>query len=150
MLCNFVLTLYKNSPFINTHLLIKILLCKNMVSERFCVFQKYSFIKKNVEQSKHKEFKKPYHKMCQLRKFVRYKHSISAADLGFNIKGCTTNGKAESINGTRGLGGVLSPRSQCIQSYLQPKTRLKWQRQLVHVFPNFYDYCSLKQWTGAF
>ena len=36
LLCNFVLTLYKNSPLINnTKLLIKILLCKNMLSERF-------------------------------------------------------------------------------------------------------------------
>ena len=51
---------------------------------------------------------------------------ISAADLRFNFKGCATSGKAASINGTRGLRGVLSPRSQCIQSYLQPKMRLKW------------------------
>ena len=36
----FVLTLYKNPPFINTKLFIKILSCKNMLSERFCIFQK--------------------------------------------------------------------------------------------------------------
>ena len=59
-----------------------------------------------------------------------FPHKNAAADLGFNFKGCATSGKAASINGTRGLGGVLSPRSQCIQSYLQPKTRSKWQRQL--------------------
>ena len=66
---------------------------------------------------------------------ISMKHSYllmlpAAADLGFNFKGCATSDKAASINGTRGLGGVVSPRSQCIQSYLQPKTRLKWQRQL--------------------
>ena len=54
----------------------------------------------------------------------------AAADLGFNFKECATSGEDASINGTRGLGGVLSSRSQCIQSHLQPKTRLKWQRQL--------------------
>ena len=37
-----------------------------------------------------------------------------AADLGFNFKGCTTSGQVASINGTRGLRGVLSSRSQCI------------------------------------
>ena len=56
--------------------------------------------------------------------------TIPAADLGFNFKRCAMSGKATNINGTLGLGGILSPRSQCIQSYLQPKTRLKWQRQL--------------------
>ena len=37
LLCNFVLTLYKNSPLINNTkaLFIKILLCKDMLSEKF-------------------------------------------------------------------------------------------------------------------
>ena len=52
---------------------------------------------------------------------IMYIYSIyimTAADLGFNFKRCATSGQAASINGTRGLGGVLGPRSQCIQSYL--------------------------------
>ena len=54
MICKFVLTLYKISPFINKKLLMKIL---QMLSEMFCVFQKKSFIKKSVEQSKIKSVK---------------------------------------------------------------------------------------------
>ena len=58
MLCTFALTLYKNSPLKNnTKLFIKILLCKNMLSGRFEVFQKNSFLKKIVEQSKNKSVK---------------------------------------------------------------------------------------------
>ena len=39
-----------------------------MLSEMFCVFQKNSFMKKSVEQSKHKECKKPF-----IMKKVSYK-----------------------------------------------------------------------------
>ena len=38
----------------------------------FSVFQKNSFIKKGVEQSKNKERKKRYHERSQLRKFSNY------------------------------------------------------------------------------
>ena len=58
MLCNLVLTLHKNSPFINTKLFIKILLYKSMLSERFWVFQKSLFLKESVERSKNKVGKK--------------------------------------------------------------------------------------------
>ena len=55
---------YKNSHLIiNTKLFIKILLCKNMLSERFWVFQKNSFIKEDVEQLKNKACEKHYHKI---------------------------------------------------------------------------------------
>ena len=56
------------------------------------------------------------------------------------ILGAAQRAKAMSINGTGGLveggvergGGIVSPISQCIQIYLQPKTSLKlqYQRQL--------------------
>ena len=69
--CNFVLTLYKNSPFINAKLF------KNMLLDRLRVFQKKnSFIKKSVEQTKNKESRKRYHKISQQRKFIKYKYSI--------------------------------------------------------------------------
>ena len=67
-------TLYKSSPFLNTKLFIKTLYCKNMLSEKFWVFQKNSFIKKSVEQSKYKECKRD-HKVSQLRKFIKYQYS---------------------------------------------------------------------------
>ena len=74
LLCNLVLTLYKNSPFINAKLFLKIILSKNMLSERLSIFsKKNSFIKKSVEQSKNKECKKRYHKISQLRKFIKYR-----------------------------------------------------------------------------
>ena len=43
------------TQLINTKLFVKILLCKNMLSKRFWVFHKSSFIKKSVEQSKNKK-----------------------------------------------------------------------------------------------
>ena len=48
LICSFVLTLYKNSPFINNKLFTKVLatiLCKNMLSEMFWLFQKNIFYK---------------------------------------------------------------------------------------------------------
>ena len=66
----------------------------------------------------------------KLIRTISFSWLTRAPDLGFNFKGYTTNGKAAITNGTRGLGRVLSPRSRCIHSYLQLKTRLKWQRQL--------------------
>ena len=64
LICNFVLTLYKNSRFINNKLFIKILqyYVKTCFQRCFDFFKKKSFIKKSVEQSKNKECKKGYHK----------------------------------------------------------------------------------------
>ena len=52
----------------NTKLFTKILVSKNMLSEKFWVCQKNSFINKSMEQSKNKECKKSYHKIGQLPK----------------------------------------------------------------------------------
>ena len=52
---------------INTKLSIKILLCKIMLSEKFRVFQKNSFIKKSVEQSKNKKEIKKHHKKLAMK-----------------------------------------------------------------------------------
>ena len=59
MLCNFVLTLYKNSRFINNKLFIKILqnYVKTCFQRCFGFFKKNSFIKKSVKQSKIKSVK---------------------------------------------------------------------------------------------
>ena len=57
--CNFVLTLYKKSPFINRKLFIRTL---TRFQRCLVFFEKNSFKKKIVEQSKNKECKKRYHK----------------------------------------------------------------------------------------
>ena len=64
MLCNFVFTLYKNSPFINNKLFIKILqyYVKTCFQRCFEFFKKNSFIKKRVKPLKNKECKKPWKK----------------------------------------------------------------------------------------
>ena len=59
MLGNFLLTLYKNSPFINNKLFLKILQyhVKTCFQRCFEFFKKNSFIKKSVKQSKIKSVK---------------------------------------------------------------------------------------------
>ena len=59
MLCNFVLTLYKNSPYIHNKLFIIILqyYVKTCFQRCFEFFKKNSFIKKSVKQSKIKSVK---------------------------------------------------------------------------------------------
>ena len=75
ILCNldvdFVLTLNKNSPFINNKLFIKILQCYVKIYFQRCFefFKKNSFIKKSVKQSKNKECKKRYHKKINYQSF---------------------------------------------------------------------------------
>ena len=49
------------AQLINSKLLVKNTLCKNMLSKRFSVFHKNS-LKESVEQSKNKKSKKHYHK----------------------------------------------------------------------------------------
>ena len=65
---------YKNSPFINNKLFIKILqyYVKTCFQRYFEFFKKHSFIKKSVEQLKNEECKKRYHKKSQLSKFFKY------------------------------------------------------------------------------
>ena len=66
---------------------------------------------------------------CYSTIHYHYYQLTQRADLGYNFRGAQ--------NVTRGLGGILSPqgglghspRSQHIQSYLQPKSSLKWQCQ---------------------
>ena len=45
-------TAASEAHLINTKLFIKILLCKNMLSERFWVFHKNSFVKKSADSQK--------------------------------------------------------------------------------------------------
>ena len=73
MLCNFVLTLYKNSPFINNKLFIKVLqnYVKTCFQRCFEFFKKNSFIKKSVKESKIKNVKNII-KKSQLRNFFNY------------------------------------------------------------------------------
>ena len=73
MLCNFVLTLYKNSPFIHNKLFIKIL----QYYVKTCFQRCFEFLKKLIyneerETIKFKKREKHYHKKSQLRNFFKY------------------------------------------------------------------------------
>ena len=81
MLCKFVLTLCKHSPFINNKLFIKILQnCVNKCFQRFLSFSKKktnSFIKKSVKKSKLKSVKNIIIKKVSYETFSStFKHSI--------------------------------------------------------------------------
>ena len=59
-------------------------------------------------------------KFLQILTCVFHDHApITAADLGFNFRGCAN----------LAFGGYSNPPSQRIQSYLQPKSSLKGQCQ---------------------
>ena len=73
MLCNFVHTLYKNSPFIHNKLFIKIL----QYYVKTCFQKCFEFLKKLIykeerETIKNKKREKHYHKKSQLRNFFKY------------------------------------------------------------------------------
>ena len=60
-----------DTHFMNTILFINILLCKNVLWERFWVFHKNSLIKKVWSSKKLKESKKRYHEISYLRMFIQ-------------------------------------------------------------------------------
>ena len=72
---------------------------------------------------------------------------ITATDLEFNFKACSRDTKAASITGTRRVRGVLSPRRQCIQNYLQPNTVCNFQSmktivELNSLLSKFFSYIT--------
>ena len=83
---NFVLTLYKTSPFINNKLFIKIIqyYVKTCFQICFEYLKKKPFIKKSVEQSKNKECKKRYHEKSPSTS-IAYDSLILELSISINI-----------------------------------------------------------------
>ena len=79
LLCNSVLTLYKNSTLLNTKLIIKIPLCKTCFQRGFGFFEKKTHLYRKVRNSQKikGEKKKSYH-----NKKVSYK-SLSSMELWY-------------------------------------------------------------------